>query len=96
VKSRSNLLGLSLAAAGGALGMYAISSGPGVATAPVSASVQPDGSSPDTSAEPKVFYPNCAAARAAGAAPMNYGDPGYREDLDGDDDGIACEPYHHR
>jgi hypothetical protein len=43
-----------------------------------------------------VFYSNCAAARAAGVAPMRYGEPGYREGLDGDDDGIACEPYPHK
>lgn len=40
---------------------------------------------------PSVYYPNCAAARAAGAAPMHRGDPGYRPPLDRDNDGIACE-----
>ena len=39
----------------------------------------------------KEFYANCKAAKAAGAAPLYRGDPGYREDLDGDKDGIACE-----
>jgi hypothetical protein len=34
---------------------------------------------------------NCAAARAAGAAPLHRGDPGYRPGLDRDGDGIACE-----
>lgn len=38
-----------------------------------------------------VYYPNCAAARAAGAAPIHAGQPGYRSGLDGDNDGIACE-----
>jgi len=38
------------------------------------------------------FY-SCAAARAAGAAPMYRGQPGYNPNLDGDHDGIACEPY---
>lgn len=37
------------------------------------------------------FYENCTAARAAGAAPLYRGDPGYRSALDRDDDGIACE-----
>jgi hypothetical protein len=37
------------------------------------------------------YYPNCMAARAAGAAPIHRGEPGYRPALDGDDDGIACE-----
>ncbi|WP_315584268.1 excalibur calcium-binding domain-containing protein [Actinomyces viscosus] len=43
------------------------------------------------SEEGSVYYPNCKAARAAGAAPMYQGDPGYRADLDRDEDGIACE-----
>lgn len=34
---------------------------------------------------------NCTAARAAGAAPLGTGDPGYRAGLDRDGDGIACE-----
>lgn len=38
-----------------------------------------------------VFYPDCAAARAAGAAPLSRGRPGYRPELDGDGDGVACE-----
>ncbi|WP_083629596.1 excalibur calcium-binding domain-containing protein [Sphingomonas koreensis] len=36
-------------------------------------------------------YPNCAAARAAAAAPIRAGDPGYSRRLDRDGDGIACE-----
>lgn len=40
-----------------------------------------------------VFYRNCAEARAAGAAPLRRGQPGYRPQMDGDGDGIACEPY---
>jgi len=38
-----------------------------------------------------VTYANCAAARAAGVTPLHRGEPGYREGLDGDHDGIACE-----
>lgn len=38
-----------------------------------------------------VFYANCAAARAAGAAPILAGQPGYSRKLDRDGDGIACE-----
>ena len=37
------------------------------------------------------YYANCAAARAAGATPIHRGEPGYRSQLDGDDDGVACE-----
>jgi uncharacterized membrane protein YdfJ with MMPL/SSD domain len=40
-----------------------------------------------------IYYPNCAAARAAGVAPIMIGRPGYRPELDADNDGIACEPY---
>ncbi|MBF6094956.1 GmrSD restriction endonuclease domain-containing protein [Nocardia cyriacigeorgica] len=39
----------------------------------------------------RVSYPNCAAARAAGAAPLHRGDPGYSAKLDRDNDGVACE-----
>jgi Excalibur calcium-binding domain/Protein of unknown function (DUF1524) len=38
-----------------------------------------------------VYYENCAAARAAGAAPIHLGEPGYSSKLDRDNDGIACE-----
>ena len=38
-----------------------------------------------------VYYRNCTAARAAGAAPIYQGQPGYRAALDRDHDGIACE-----
>lgn len=37
------------------------------------------------------YYANCSAARAAGAAPIRAGDPGYARHLDRDGDGIACE-----
>lgn len=36
-------------------------------------------------------YANCAAARAAGAAPVRRGDPGYGSHLDRDNDGVGCE-----
>ena len=38
-----------------------------------------------------VYYKNCDAVRAAGAAPLYRGEPGYRAGLDRDNDGIACE-----
>jgi hypothetical protein len=43
-----------------------------------------------------VFFRNCNEARAAGAAPLYRGKPGYRHQMDGDGDGIACEPYRRR
>lgn len=54
------------------------SSGAGVAEEPAPQSENP-------------YYPNCAAARDAGAAPIYAGEPGYRGALDRDGDGIACE-----
>lgn len=41
-------------------------------------------------------YRNCTEARAAGAAPVRRGDPGYGPHLDRDNDGIGCEPYRGR
>lgn len=38
-----------------------------------------------------VYYENCTAARAAGAAPVYRGDPGYSKKLDRDGDGVGCE-----
>jgi hypothetical protein len=40
-----------------------------------------------------VYYSGCREARAAGAAPLHVGEPGYRPEMDGDGDGVACEPY---
>ena len=42
------------------------------------------------------YYRNCDEARAAGVAPLRYGEPGYRVNLDRDGDGVACEPYRGR
>jgi hypothetical protein len=36
-------------------------------------------------------FANCTQARAAGAAPVRVGDPGYGRHLDRDGDGIGCE-----
>lgn len=36
-------------------------------------------------------YATCREARAAGAAPIRRGDPGYSAKLDRDGDGVACE-----
>jgi hypothetical protein len=41
-------------------------------------------------------FRNCDAARAAGAAPVYRGDPGYGPHLDRDNDGVGCEPYRGR
>lgn len=41
-------------------------------------------------------FRNCDEARAAGAAPVRRGDPGYGPHLDRDNDGVGCEPYRGR
>ncbi|MFC5064442.1 excalibur calcium-binding domain-containing protein [Actinomycetospora atypica] len=46
---------------------------------------------PDPAPAPSsAYYKNCAAAKAAGAAPLHTGDPGYSSKLDRDGDGVAC------
>lgn len=40
---------------------------------------------------PTRAFANCAAARAAGAAPVRRGQPGYGPHLDRDGDGVGCE-----
>ena len=39
------------------------------------------------------YWHGCNDARTAGTAPIYRGEPGYRSEMDGDSDGIACEPY---
>lgn len=57
--------------------------GAGPATGPA-ASAAPDRS---------VYYSGCNEVRALGKAPLYAGQPGYRPEMDGDGDGIACEPH---
>ena len=49
------------------------------------------GSTPTADSPASVIYENCAAVRAAGAAPIHVGAPGYGSHLDRDGDGVACE-----
>lgn len=51
----------------------------------------PTAGTPRGSDPTAVYYRNCSEARAAGAAPLYRGQPGYREGLDRDRDGVACE-----
>ena len=41
--------------------------------------------------QPSASYKNCGEVKAAGAAPIRRGEPGYAAHLDRDGDGIACE-----
>ncbi|MET9801398.1 excalibur calcium-binding domain-containing protein [Streptomyces sp. NPDC006368] len=47
------------------------------------------GSGGDSGAD--VSYSNCTEARAAGAAPVRRGEPGYGRHLDRDNDGVGCD-----
>ena len=44
-----------------------------------------------TAAPAGVYYQNCTAVRAAGAAPIHAGDPGWQPKFDADGDGVGCE-----
>jgi hypothetical protein len=59
---------------------------------PSSAASQPRAQARDVPAgTPPQTYADCAAVRAAGAAPLHRGDPGWSDSMDGDGDGVACE-----
>jgi len=51
----------------------------------------PEPAADEPPASGAAYYQNCTQARAAGAAPIRRGEPGYRAALDRDDDGVACE-----
>lgn len=55
------------------------------APAPVPAPVVP------APAAPEPYYQNCDAVRAAGAAPIYAGQPGFQSKFDHDGDGVGCE-----
>ncbi|MEB7449170.1 GmrSD restriction endonuclease domain-containing protein [Arthrobacter koreensis] len=53
----------------------------------------PAGEVPDTlegPGSPTPVYANCTAVKAAGAAPIRPGDPGWDPKFDGDGDGVGC------
>ncbi|GAA4032816.1 hypothetical protein GCM10022281_10650 [Sphingomonas rosea] len=45
-----------------------------------------------TAREKSVSYAGCREVRRLGLAPLRRGEPGYRPWMDGDNDGLACEP----
>ncbi|KQP70598.1 hypothetical protein ASF40_12660 [Microbacterium sp. Leaf288] len=62
------------------------------APAPAPAQPAPAPAQPAPAPAPvEVYYKNCDAARAAGAAPIQQGQPGYGKHLDRDGDGIGCD-----
>jgi hypothetical protein len=73
---------------------------PYVAPAPAPAPYVPPAPAPYVAPVPAPYVPpapapahyaNCAAVKAAGAAPIRAGQPGYSRSLDRDGDGIGCE-----
>jgi hypothetical protein len=58
---------------------------------PLPASGAPAAEVPPADPGSPVGYADCAAARAAGAAPIHRGDPGWDPAFDGDGDGVGCE-----
>ncbi|MBO0895726.1 DUF1524 domain-containing protein [Arthrobacter sp. zg-ZUI10] len=70
---------------------------PGPAPAPVQ--VPAEAPAPDSAPAPDpvpaapedVHYENCDAVKAAGAAPIRVGDPGWQPKFDRDGDGVGCE-----
>jgi hypothetical protein len=55
-------------------------------------SASPSRAAPARAAPASGVFANCSEARAAGAAPVRRGDPGYGAHLDRDGDGVGCEP----
>ncbi|QFP78566.1 excalibur calcium-binding domain-containing protein [Deinococcus sp. AJ005] len=79
-------------------GKYSLGTGKGTGTTPQAAPPRvtpqplPRVTPPVVPALPSsLTYPNCAAVRAAGKAPLLAGQPGYSRKLDRDGDGRACE-----
>ncbi|MCV2491616.1 DUF1524 domain-containing protein [Geodermatophilus sp. YIM 151500] len=59
--------------------------------APGPASVPEPAAAPVPAPPGGASYRNCDAVRAAGAAPIRVGDPGWRASFDRDGDGVGCE-----
>ncbi len=58
---------------------------------PTTAEPTPEPTAQPEPAPQQAYYSSCREAKAAGAAPLYRGDPGYRSGLDRDGDGVACE-----
>ncbi|MEU0668003.1 excalibur calcium-binding domain-containing protein [Streptomyces lavendulocolor] len=59
--------------------------------APAAADDSSDAAADTDTDSGSVYYANCTAARAAGAAPVHRGEPGYASHLDRDNDGVGCD-----
>lgn len=81
--ARENLLGLWSPDTCNGDTSQQVSGGTSSTPTPVPATTPPSDSA--------VYYANCTEAKAAGAAPLYQGQPGYRSAMDRDGDGVACE-----
>ncbi|MEX5632939.1 excalibur calcium-binding domain-containing protein [Parafrankia sp. FMc2] len=74
-----------------AAGLASTAPRPGAPGSPSTSRHRTKPGSPMPSAAPgRGYYRSCGEARAAGAAPLAAGQPGYRAGLDPDGDGVAC------
>jgi hypothetical protein len=58
---------------------------------PIDGSMGPPTAGNGQPGEPPVSYTGCAEVRAAGAAPIRVGDPGWNPRFDGNGDGVGCQ-----
>ena len=97
-RSRSKAIALfaGAAAVGVGIGVLTIPTrdGPSIGSAYLRQVAQTQGLLDDQGKATWTWYRNCAQARAAGVAPLQRSELGYRSALDADNDGIACEPYY--
>ena len=77
----------------GAVAAAALDSTPSVGTIGEEPLPPTDQAAPPDPTEASVHYAGCNEVRALGKAPLYAGQPGYRIGMDGDGDGIACEPH---
>ncbi|WP_406167652.1 excalibur calcium-binding domain-containing protein [Streptomyces canus] len=61
------------------------------ATVTVTAQAEADTGSGSDADSDSTHYADCTEARAAGAAPIQGGEPGYASHLDRDNDGVAYD-----
>ena len=90
-----NVVSIPAAAALTFVAVYQLAPTGGASTQPAQPATAPTATASPVTAPTAdaIYYPGCNAARAAGVAPIYRGQPGYREEMDGDGDGIACEPH---
>jgi hypothetical protein len=90
--SRLTVATVMIAAIGGGAAIGIGSAGPAAVAEPARAAGAALGVFRARPPQPGDRWPGCNDARSAGTAPIYRGEPGYDARMDGDADGIACEP----